>query len=87
MPASGPGWSGTLSGTTGKPVPAKRSARVIGIEDEAGTLRAKSLDHAFENGAAADADACLIGAAHAAGKPAGEHDAERMGKGHAPFAG
>ena len=48
-------------------------ASVIGIEDEAGTLWSKSLHHAFENGAAGDANARFVSAAHAAGKSAGKH--------------
>ena len=79
MPASGPAKSGTLSAITGSPVSAKRVGIAIGVDDDAGALRRQRRQHAVEDGDAADLDARLVAAAHAARQAAGEHQAEGRG--------
>ena len=81
MPASGPAKPGTLSGTTAQPVSAKRAGVAIGVDDDAGALRRQRRQHAVEDGDAADLDARLVAAAHAARQAAGEHQAEGGGIG------
>ena len=49
----------------------------VGVDDQARALRRHAREHALEDGLAADADAQLVAAAHAAREPAGEDEAER----------
>src|SRR5690606_37741071 len=51
-----------------------------GIDDDAGALRREAGEHAVEDGHAADLDARLVAAAHAAREAAGEHEAEGGGR-------
>ncbi len=72
MPASGPGKPGTSSATTGKAERGEARGIAIGIEDQSAALGRKARDHAFQDGAAADAAHRLVAAAHAAREAAGE---------------
>ncbi len=57
----------------------------IGVDDDGRALRADASEHALQDRFAADADARLIAAAHAARQAAGEHEAESRGRRHARF--
>ena len=58
----------------------------VGAENQSAALRAKPGEHALENGRAADADARLVAAAHAARAPAGEDNPEGCRICHEPNA-
>ena len=83
MPASGPAKSGTLSATTGSPVSAKRAGSPLALMMTPFALRADASEHTLQNGHAADRDARLVAAAHAARQTAGEHKPESRRNGHA----
>jgi hypothetical protein len=53
----------------------------IGVDDDVGALPGQACQHAIENADAADRDARLVAAAHAAHQPAGQHQAEGGGGG------
>src|SRR5262249_58303375 len=55
----------------------------IGVEDDRRALRLEPREDALENGLAADAQARLVAAAHAARQAAGEHEAENR-RDHSP---
>src|SRR6185437_17087546 len=59
----------------------------VGVDDDAAALRRQGRQHAVEDRNAAELDARLVAAAHAAGKPAGKHEAEGrgVGVGHAGY--
>ena len=76
MPASGPAKSGTLSATTGRPVSAKRAGSPLALMMRRAHCGVMRREHALEDGRAADGDAQLVAAAHAAREPAGEDEAE-----------
>ena len=77
MPASGPAKSGTLSATTGRRVSAKRAGSPLALMIRRAHCGVMRRQHALEDGLAADRDARLVAAAHAAREPAGEDEAER----------
>ena len=81
MPASGPGIIRHVVGHDLHAGIGKTLGIAIGVDDEAGALARQARQHAVEDRHAADLDARLVAAAHAARQPAGEHQAEGGGRG------
>ena len=54
----------------------------VGVDHKARALRRHASEHPLQDSDAADRDACLVAAAHAARQAAGEHQAESGGIGH-----
>jgi len=68
-------------GHYGQPGVGEAFGVAIGVDDDAGALPGQCRQHAVEYADAADRDAHLVAAAHAAREAAGEHEAERGGSG------
>ena len=84
MPARGPGWSGTPSGTTVPGNPGNRAGKIsepgwiaVRVQDQPGrALRGETGDHPVEERAPGKPPQRLVAPAHAPGQAAGEDEAE-----------